>query len=106
MDSTNLTWLHSVPKIRLLTKNDVRKPYPLDWEEQERLFKVLPLYLRRMALFAVNAGCRDQEICSLRWEWEIKVPELNTSSPQIDLGELSSYDASLDCYECARSSVG
>jgi integrase len=32
-----------------------------------------------MALFAVNTGCRDQEICSLRWEWEVKVPELNTS---------------------------
>ena len=23
-----------------------------------------------MALFAVNTGCRDQEICGLRWEWE------------------------------------
>ena len=28
-----------------------------------------------MALFAVNTGCRDQEICNLRWEWETKVPE-------------------------------
>ena len=32
-----------------------------------------------MALFAVNTGCRDQEICLLRWKWETKVPELNTS---------------------------
>ena len=32
-----------------------------------------------MVLFAVNTGCRDQEICSLRWEWEMKVPELNAS---------------------------
>jgi integrase len=32
-----------------------------------------------MALFAVNTGCRDQEICSLRWEWEVKIPELNAS---------------------------
>ena len=59
--------------------NDARKPYPLNWEEQERLFKVLPLHLRRMALFAVNTGCRDHEVCSLRWDWEVKVPELNTS---------------------------
>ncbi len=29
-----------------------------------------------MALFAVNTGCRDQEVCNLRWDWEIKVPEL------------------------------
>ena len=32
-----------------------------------------------MALFAVNTGCRDQEVCNLRWEWEVKVPELGTS---------------------------
>ena len=31
-----------------------------------------------MALFAVNSGCRDQETCSLRWAWEVVVPELNT----------------------------
>ena len=43
------------------------------------MFEVLPLHLRRMALFAVNTGCRDREICSLRWEWEMKVPELDTS---------------------------
>ena len=29
-----------------------------------------------MTLFAVNTGCRDQEICQLRWEWEINIPEL------------------------------
>ena len=49
-----------------------RKPYPLSWEEQERLFAELPLHLRQMALFAVNTGCRDQEICQLRWEWEVR----------------------------------
>jgi integrase len=27
----------------------------------------------------VNTGCREQEVCSLRWEWEIDVPELETS---------------------------
>ena len=32
-----------------------------------------------MALFAVNTGCRDQEICNLLWDWEVKVPELGTS---------------------------
>lgn len=32
-----------------------------------------------MALFKVNTGCRDQEVCRLRWEWEVFVPELNTS---------------------------
>ena len=27
-----------------------------------------------MALCAVNIGCRDAEICDLRWNWEVKVP--------------------------------
>ena len=33
----------------------------------------------QMALFAVNTGCREQEVCQLRWEWEVPVPELQTS---------------------------
>jgi integrase len=31
-----------------------------------------------MALFAVNTGCRDAEICNLQWDWEVKVPQLET----------------------------
>ncbi len=43
------------------------------------LFKELPEHLAQMALFAVNTGCRDSEICNLQWEWEVEVPELDTS---------------------------
>ncbi len=76
MDEYGLTWLPHTPKIKLLPEHDLRKPYPLSWEEQNQLFKVLPKHLEKMALFAVNTGCRDQEICQLRWDWEIVVPEL------------------------------
>jgi integrase len=38
----------------------------------------LPSHLAEMALFAVNTGCRDGEICQLRWEWEVKVPTFET----------------------------
>ena len=31
------------------------------------------------ALFTVNTGCRDQEVCQLRWAWEVEIPELKTS---------------------------
>lgn len=32
-----------------------------------------------MCLFKVNTGTREQEVCQLRWEWEIVVPGLGTS---------------------------
>jgi len=36
-------------------------------------------HLQRMALYKVNTGCREQEVCQLRWDWEVKLPELDTS---------------------------
>ena len=63
----------------LLPDTEKREPYLLLWEEQARLFKELPSHLAEMALFAVNTGCRDNEICRLRWEWEVKVPAFETS---------------------------
>lgn len=78
MDEHGLTWLAHAPKIKLLVEEDSRQAYPLSWEEQEKLFKELPPHLRNMALFAVNTGCREQEICQLRWEWEIKLPNLGS----------------------------
>lgn len=79
LDGNNLTWLHTAPKIKLFAVRDARKPYPLSWDEQARLFKELPVHLARMALFKVNTGCREQEVCQLRWDWEVAVPELGTS---------------------------
>jgi len=79
LDEHGLTWLASAPKIKLLVEMDKRKPYPLSWEEQDRLFKELPPHLLNMALFAVNTGCRDTEICKLRWNWEVPVIGLGYS---------------------------
>jgi len=79
IDEHGLTWLHHAPKIKLLPQHDAKKPYPLSIAEQELLFASLPLHLEHMALFAVNTGCRDQEICSLRWEWECQLEEFKTS---------------------------
>ncbi|MFJ2427520.1 tyrosine-type recombinase/integrase [Pseudomonas sp. NPDC087804] len=72
--------LDVVPMISLLDeKTNSRKPYPLSWEEQSILFAELPAHLQKMALYKVNTGCREQEVCKLEWSWEIAVPELNTS---------------------------
>ena len=78
-DAFGLSWLDRAPKIKMLKVDDARPAYPLSWEEQDRLFAKLPPHLQEMALFKVNTGCREQEVCQLRWEWEIPVPELNTS---------------------------
>lgn len=87
MDEFGLTWLVSAPKIKLLPEHDGRKPYPLTWEEQDRLIAALPLHLKEMALFAVNTGCRDGEVCRLRWAWEVKVPVAEIGSVFIIPGE-------------------
>jgi integrase len=79
VDEYGMTWLHAAPKLKQLPEPDKRQPYPLSWAEQSTLFQALPGYLAQMALFAVNTGCRDQEICGLRWDWEVRVPELGTS---------------------------
>ena len=74
-------WLLQAPPrlTRLSLVGQQAKPYPLSWVEQERLFGALPRHLADAALFAVNTGCRDQEVCQLRWDWEVEIPELKTS---------------------------
>jgi integrase len=79
MDERGLTWLEAATRIKLFPIKDARSPYPLSQEEQAVLFKELPEHLARMALFKVNTGCREQEVCNLRWDYEVKVPGLNTS---------------------------
>lgn len=78
-DENGMTWLATPPLIQLLSVTDARRPHPLSWEEQNKLFQALPDHLARMCLFKVNTGCREQEVCQLKWDWEVKVPELNTS---------------------------
>jgi integrase len=80
VDDRGLTWLQTPPNIKFLANPDKRQPYPLNWEEQSRLFGELPDHLADMALFAVNTGCRNAEICNLEWDWEVSIPELDTSA--------------------------
>jgi integrase len=73
-----MTYLATPPLIQMV-KGPTRQPYPLTWAEQGKLFAELPPHLERMALFMVNTGLREGELCGLRWHWEVKVPELDTS---------------------------
>lgn len=79
-DELKRPWLDAVPSITMMDEAKTsRKPHPLSWDEQRILFSELPEHLQKMALFKVNTGCREQEVCKLRWEWEVRVPELHTS---------------------------
>lgn len=79
-DDERRPWLDNVPMLtKLEEKKSSRKPYPMSWPEQSILFGELPAHLQTMALFKVNTGTREQEVCKLRWDWEISVPELGTS---------------------------
>lgn len=77
-EKTNLTWLVETPMIEYQREYNKRLPYPLDWPEQRLLFSELAAHLHTMALFDVNTGLRDEELCALEWAWEQRVPELDT----------------------------
>jgi integrase len=80
-DNDGRPWLTQAPaKIsRLSTKGQQAKPYPLSWAEQDRLLQHLPRHLADAVLFAVNTGCREQEVCQLQWQWEVAIPGMKTS---------------------------
>lgn len=79
-DDDGRTWLEQAPMITLLPLvGHQREPMPISWGQQRKLLPKLPDHLARMALFVLNTGVRDDVVCSLRWEWEIKIPELGIS---------------------------
>nr|WP_235048877.1 tyrosine-type recombinase/integrase [Methylomonas sp. MK1] len=78
-DEQNKPWIDIPPLLAMPNWEDGAEPYPLNWQEQARFFDLLPEHLRVMALFKVNTGLREQGVCWLRRDWEVKVSELNTS---------------------------
>jgi integrase len=79
VDEYGMTWLSSAPHIKLLSDTNKRKPYPLSWKAQDNLLSLLPNHISDMAIFAVNTGCRDGEICNLQWSLLVPVRALNTA---------------------------
>lgn len=78
-DANGRPYLDGVPPLISMLPENPRSPYPVSWEEQDRLFRRLPAHLARMALFAVNTGLRDSNVCGLQWQWEVAVPEVGRS---------------------------
>jgi integrase len=73
------TILHRAARSYRDENGRLRSPYPITWAEQDRLFPKLPGHLARMALFGVNTGLRDSNLCGLQWSWEVPVPEIGRS---------------------------
>ncbi len=71
-DSDGRPWLEGVPPLITMLPENPRSPYPITWQEQDTLFRRLPAHLARMALFAVNTGLRDSNVCGLQWQWEVR----------------------------------
>jgi integrase len=78
-DENDRPWLETAPLIQMQREIAKRGPYPLSFEEERLLFSELAGHLARMAIFKVNTGTREHEVLSLRWDWEVRVPELETS---------------------------
>ena len=64
-DDDGPPWLEAVPPLISMLPESPRLPYPITWDEQDRLFPKLPAHLGRMVLFAVNTGLRDSNVCGL-----------------------------------------
>jgi integrase len=78
-DEDGRPWLEALPPLITMLPESPRSPYPITWAEQDRLFPRLPAHLARMALFAINTGLRDANLCGLQWSWEVPVAEIGRS---------------------------
>lgn len=78
-DDSDRPWLNTPPLIQMQRHPNKREPYPLSIDEERLLFSELDGHLVSMALFKANTGLREQEVVRLSWNWEVAVPELETS---------------------------
>ena len=78
-DPDGRPWLDGLPPLITMLPENPRSPYPITWQEQDALFRRLPPHLACMALFTINTGLRDSNVCGLQWEWEVEVPEVGRS---------------------------
>lgn len=78
-DDAGRPWLAGLPPLITMCEEDPRRPYPLSWDESDRLIAACPPHIAAMVEFALNVGSREGNITGLRWEWEQRVPEIGRS---------------------------
>lgn len=99
-------WLPLVPTIEHL-KGAEKRAYPFSWDEQDRLFSRLPTgWDVGLACFAVNTGCRQQEMLTLKWSQLRRIPELGPDIFVFVLSETkNSEERAVICNSIARRAV-
>ena len=76
-DAQGQPWLITQPPLfRLPDWKDRAKPYPLSWDEEQRLLGALPEHLAHMTAFGLQTGARESVIAGLRWEWLRQIDEI------------------------------
>jgi len=63
----NFADVNPVLKVKLFSEKDTQKERILTEEEEEKLLKAVPDYLRPIIIAALNTGMRRGEILNLRW---------------------------------------
>lgn len=80
-------WIPSAPALEHL-RGAERQPYPLTWEEQDKLFGKLPTgWDVGAGLFLINTGCRKEEMFGLKWTDRRWIPELDIKGPDGEVRE-------------------
>lgn len=99
-------WIPSAPKIEHV-EGDTRKAYPLTWDEQSRLFCQLPTgWDVGFGVFAINTGCRKEEILGLKWTDLVPIPELGPEVFVFILRDTkNSHQRAVICNSIARRCV-
>lgn len=73
-------WLPGLPPlITPVDVDDEGPPQQLAWRAQREHLQTLPPHLACMALFDLQNGARENVVCNLRWQWEVRLPELGFS---------------------------
>ena len=54
-------------------KMDKKIKHPLSTEKEEILISLLPKHQQLMAIFCINTGLRDSNLCGLQWGWETHI---------------------------------
>jgi integrase len=67
------------PPLLTVPKGEARRPYPINREQEARLMRELPEYMKPVIAFAINTGMRAGEIRNLTWDQEVYLPSLGCS---------------------------